>query len=82
MKIEFENEPFAIDKWLAGEITLDIGDELEYREKIYPFTLFASNDNGVLEVTWTEDTPPKNLIDIETRIKQKYLENENNTNSL
>ena len=74
MKIEFENEPFAIDKWLAGEIILDIGDELEYREKIYPFTLFASNDNGVLEVTWTEDTPPKNLIDIETRIKQKYLE--------
>ena len=44
MKIEFENEPFAIDKWLAGEITLDIGDELEYREKIYPFTLFASTD--------------------------------------
>lgn len=74
MKIEFENEPFAIDKWLAGEITLDIGDELEYREKTYLFTLYASSDNGVLEVTWTEDTPPKNLIDIETRIKQKYLE--------
>ena len=74
MKIEFEDEPFTVDKWLAGEIILDIGDELEYREKIYPFTLFASNDNGVLEVTWTEDTPPKNLIDIETRIKQKYLE--------
>ncbi len=74
MKIEFEPTAFAIDEWWAGEIILDIGDELEYREKIYPFTLFASNDNGVLEVTWTEDTPPKNLIDIETRIKQKYLE--------
>lgn len=73
MKVEFESEPFAIDKWLAGEIIIDVGDDLEYKEEIYPFTLFASNDNGVLEVTWTEDTPPKNLIDIETRIKQNYL---------
>ena len=24
MKIEFENEPFAVDKWWAGEMTLDI----------------------------------------------------------
>lgn len=82
MKIEFENEPFAIDKWLAGEITIDVGDDLEYKEEIYPFTLFASSDNGVLEVTWTENEPFKNLIEIETKIKQKYLENENNTNSL
>ena len=40
MKIEFEDEPIAVDKWWAGEITLDIGDELEYREKIYPFIKF------------------------------------------
>lgn len=33
------------------------GTDEEYREKSFPFTLFASNDNGVLEVTWTEDTP-------------------------
>ena len=50
MKIEFENEPFAIDKWLAGEITVDVGNDLEYKEEIYPFTLFASSDNGVLEI--------------------------------
>jgi hypothetical protein len=73
MKIEFENEPFAIDKWLAGEITVDVGNDLEYKEEIYHFTLFASSDNGVMEVTWTEKTPIKNIIDIETRIKQNYL---------
>lgn len=82
MKILINNEAFATDSWWAGEITLDIGDELEYREKSFPFTLFASSDNGVLEVTWTENEPFKNLIEIETKIKQKYLENENNTNSL
>ena len=73
MKIQFEEEAFAIDSWWAGEVTIDMGDELEYREEIYPFTLFVTSDNGVMEVTWTEDTPPKNLIDIETRIKQNYL---------
>lgn len=82
MKIEFEPTPFAINKWWAGEITIDIGTDEEYREKSFPFTLFASSDNGVLEVTWTENEPFKNLIEIETKIKQKYLENENNTNSL
>lgn len=69
MKIEFENSPFAVNEWWAGEVSIYVGDD----EKIYPFTLFVSSDNGVLEVTWTEDTPNKNLIDIETRIKQKYL---------
>lgn len=73
MKIEFESSPFSVDEWWAGEIKIDIGDDLEYREEIYPFTLFVSSDNGVLEVTWTENAPNKNLIDIETRIKQKYL---------
>ena len=73
MKIQFEEEAFAIDSWWAGEVTIDMGDELEYREKIYPFTLFVTSDNGVMEVTWTEKTPTKNVIDIETRIKQNYL---------
>jgi hypothetical protein len=73
MKIEFEPTAFAIDEWWAGEIIIDIGDDLEYREEIYPFTLFVSSDNGVMEVTWTEKTPTKNIIDIETRIKQNYL---------
>lgn len=73
MKIQFEEEAFAIDSWWAGEVTIDIGDELEYREEIYPFTLFVTSDNGVMEVTWTEKTPTKNIIDIETRIKQNYL---------
>lgn len=74
MEIKFENSPFAVDEWWAGEITIDIGNDEEYKEKSFPFTLFASNDNGVLEVTWTEDTPNKNVIELETRIKQKYLE--------
>jgi len=73
MKIQFEEESFAADIWWAGEVTIDIGDELEYREEIYPFTLFVTSDNGVMEVTWTEKTPTKNIIDIETRIKQNYL---------
>jgi len=73
MKIQFEEEAFAIDSWWAGEVTIDMGDELEYREEIYPFTLFVTSDNGVMEVTWTEKTPTKNIIDIETRIKQNYL---------
>ena len=73
MKIQFEEEAFAVDIWWAGEVTIDIGDELEYREEIYPFTLFVTSDNGVMEVTWTEKTPTKNIIDIETRIKQNYL---------
>jgi len=73
MKIQFEEEAFAIDSWWAGEVTIDMGDELEYREEIYPFTLFVTSDNGVMEVTWTEKTPTKNVIDIETRIKQNYL---------
>ncbi len=74
MKIEFEPEAFSIDEWWAGEIKIDIGDDLEYREEIYPFTLFVSSDNGVMEITWTEKTPTKNIIDIETRIKQRHLE--------
>lgn len=74
MKIEFEPTPFAIDEWWAGEITIDVGTDEEYREKSFPFTLFVSRDNGVLEVNWTEDTPNKNVIELETRIKQKYLE--------
>lgn len=73
MKIQFEEEAFAIDSWWAGEVTIDMGDELEYREEIYPFTLFVTSDNGVMEVTWTGKTPTKNIIDIETRIKQNYL---------
>lgn len=73
MKIQFEEEAFAIDSWWAGEVTIDVGDELEYREEIYPFTLFVTSDTGVMEVTWTEKTPTKNVIDIETRIKQNYL---------
>ena len=73
MKIQFEKEAFAIDSWWAGEVTIDMGDELEYREEIYPFTLFVTSDNGVMEVTWTGKTPTKNIIDIETRIKQNYL---------
>lgn len=73
MKIQFEEEAFAVDEWWAGEVAIDIGDELEYKEEIYPFTLFVTNDNGVMEVTWTEKTPTKNVIDIETRIKQNYL---------
>ena len=43
MKIEFESTPFAIDEWWAGEITIDIGNDEEYKEKSFPFTLFASN---------------------------------------
>ncbi len=82
MKIQFESSPFSVDEWWAGEVKIDIGDDDEYREEIYPFTLFISSDNGVMEVTWTENEPFKNLIEIETKIKQKYLENENNTNSL
>lgn len=73
MKILINNEAFATDSWWAGEITIDIGNDEEYREKSFPFTLFASNDNGVLEVNWTEDTPSKNVIELETRIKQNYL---------
>lgn len=73
MKIQFEEEAFAADIWWAGEVTIDIGDELEYREEIYPFTLFVGSDGEVMEVTWTEKTPTKDLIDIETRIKQHYL---------
>ena len=73
MKIQFEPTAFAVDEWWAGEVTIDIGDELEYKEEIYPFTLFVSSDNGVMEVTWTEKTPTKNVIDVETRIKQRYL---------
>lgn len=73
MKIQFETHPFSVDEWWAGEVAIDIGDELEYKEEIYPFTLFVTNDNGVMEVTWTEKTPTKNVIDIETRIKQNYL---------
>lgn len=74
MEIKFEPTAFAIDEWWAGEVNIYIGDDLEYREEIYPFTLFVSSDNGVMEVTWTEKTPTKNIIDIETRIKQRYLE--------
>ena len=74
MKIQFEEEAFAVDQWWAGEIKLtEFLENDRESEKIYPFTLFASSDNGVLEVTWTEDTPPKNVIELETRIKQKYL---------
>lgn len=67
MKIEFESTPFSVDEWWAGEIEVN-------KEEKYPFTLFASNDNGVLEVTWTEKTPSKNIIALETRIKQNYLQ--------
>jgi len=73
MKIEFEPTAFALDEWWAGEVNIYTGDDEEYREEIYPFTLFVTSDNGVMEVTWTEKTPTKNIIDIETRIKQNYL---------
>lgn len=72
MKILFENEPFSVDEWWAGEVTVDIGGEEEYREKYYPFTLFVSNDNGVLEVTWTEETPENNE-ELEKEIIDKFL---------
>ena len=71
MKIEFEPTAFAIDEWWAGEMIMEV--EEEDHTGIYPFTLFVSSDNGVMEVTWTEKTPTKNIIDIETRIKQNYL---------
>ena len=73
MKIQFEEEAFAADIWWAGEVKIDIGDELEYREEIYPFTLFVGNSGETMEITWIEKTPTKNIIDIETRIKQNYL---------
>jgi len=74
MKIQFEEEAFAVDQWWAGEIKITEFIEEEETEIIYPFTLFVTSDNGVLEVNWTEDTPNKNVIELETRIKQKYLE--------
>jgi hypothetical protein len=73
MRIQFEPTAFAVDEWWAGEVAIDIGDELEYKEEIYPFTLFVGSDGEIMEVTWTEKTPTKNIIDIETRIKQNYL---------
>lgn len=73
MKIQFEEEAFAVDQWWAGEIKITEFIEEEETEIIYPFTLFVTSDTGVMEVTWTEKTPTKNVIDIETRIKQNYL---------
>ena len=73
MRIQFESSPFSVDEWWAGEVKITEFIEEEETEIIYPFTLFVSNSNGVMEVTWTEKTPTKNVIDIETRIKQNYL---------
>ena len=71
MKIEFEPTAFALDEWWAGEIIMEV--EEEKHTGIYPFTLFVGNSGETMEVTWTEKTPTKNIIDIETRIKQYYL---------
>ncbi len=74
MEIKFEPTAFAVDEWWAGKVIIEEGIEpYPVWEETYPFTLFVSSDNGVMEVTWTEKTPTKNIIEIETRIKQNYL---------
>ena len=44
MKIHIETEPFAIDYWYEGCITIDVGDELERREKNYDFMHFEAKN--------------------------------------
>lgn len=76
MKINIDNKPYATDLWFSGEITVDVGDEQEYREKSYEFTLFdGENENisGNLFITWISETPNNNE-EIEQQIIKQYQE--------
>lgn len=69
MKIDIETEPFATDYWYSGIYTKDIGDELEYREKDYEFTIHSSENNQT--ITWISEIPENNE-EIEKQILEQF----------
>lgn len=73
MKINIDNQPFAIDYWYSGTITIDIGDDLEYKEEYYDFTIHCTENYKTL--TWVEEIP-ENEEQIEKEIFKKF-NNEN-----
>ena len=73
MKIHIETEPFAIDYWYDGSITIDVGDKLEYKEENYEFSIHET-DSGYKKITWVEDIPANNE-EIELQILKQF-ENE------
>lgn len=70
MKIKIEKEPYAVDKWFAGSYTKDVGDELEYKEEIYEFSIHET-DSGYKTITWVDDIPENNE-EIEKQILEQF----------
>lgn len=69
MKIHIETEPFAIDYWYDGSATIDVGDDLEYKEKDYDFTIHSSENSQT--ITWTDEIP-ENHEKIEKQILEQF----------
>jgi len=74
-KIHIDNKPFATDYWFSGTYTIDVGDDSEYREETYEFTIQDSEQENLesngLSITWTEAVP-KNSEEVEKKILENY----------
>ena len=73
MNIKINEKPFSIDKWYSGKYIKDNGDELEYKEELYKFTIHSMDNGLTLEITWI-DEEPDDSGEIEDEIKQKFSE--------
>jgi hypothetical protein len=55
MKIQIDNKPFSVTNYYGGIYIKDVGDELEYKEESYEFTIIESDN--FIDITWTGYTP-------------------------
>lgn len=67
--IRIDKEPYAIDCWYSGTYTKDVGDDLEYKEENYDFTIHYSENYTTL--TWIEEVP-ENEDEIEKQIMKQF----------
>lgn len=67
--IQIDKEPYAIDYWYSGTYTKDVGDDLEYKEEYYDFTIHYSENYTTL--TWIEEVP-ENEDEIEKQIMKQF----------
>ena len=72
MKIQIKSKPFSVTNYYIGVYTKDIGDELEYKEKYYEFTIIEGDN--IIDITWCDEIPNNNK-EIEQQIFNQFKEN-------
>lgn len=71
MKINIDSKPFATEYWYSGTYIKDVGDEFEYREKYYEFTIHSTENCKT--ITWVDEIP-ENKAEIEKQILEQFNE--------